>query len=94
MFVTKWGLYGVGHGQFSNPKGVAVASDGSVYVADADNHRIQKFTSSGVFVTNWGKYGIRYEDFGQPRGVAVATDGSVYVADTLNHRIQKISVGP
>ena len=38
MFVT-WD-----HSHVSNPYGVAVASDGSVYVADAHTHRIQKFS--------------------------------------------------
>ena len=44
VFVSKWGTYGAGDGQFSYPWGVAVASDGSVYVADSYNQRIQKFT--------------------------------------------------
>ena len=44
MFVIKWGTAGTGDGQFNWPTGVAVAPDGSVYVADALNNRIQKFS--------------------------------------------------
>ena len=44
VFVSKWGTYGAGDGQFRGPGGVAVVSDGSVYVADCENHSIQKFS--------------------------------------------------
>ena len=43
VFVRKWGTVGSEDGEFLFPKGVAVASDGSVYVTDTVNHRIQKF---------------------------------------------------
>jgi len=68
-----------------------VASDGSVYVADMRNNRIQKFTSDGKFVRKWGTVGTGDGEFNEPHGVAVASDGSVYVADTFNNRIQKFT---
>ena len=43
-FVYELGTDGDGEGQFDDPTGVAVASDGSVYVVDKDNDRIQKFS--------------------------------------------------
>ena len=70
------------------------ASDGSVYVSDPYNNRIQKFTSEGVFVSQWGTDGEGDGSFFKPCGVAVASDGSVYVADSDNHRIQKFSPVP
>jgi DNA-binding beta-propeller fold protein YncE len=45
VFVSKWGTYGAGDGELDWPYGVAVAPDGSVYVADTNNHRIQKFSA-------------------------------------------------
>jgi tripartite motif-containing protein 71 len=42
-------------GDLRSPVGVAVDGAGDVYVADADNHRIQKFTSSGAFLRTWGE---------------------------------------
>ncbi|MDO8873564.1 MAG: SBBP repeat-containing protein [Methanoregula sp.] len=49
-FLTKWGSRGIGDGQFSNPRGVAVDSSGNVYVSEFDNNRIQKFSSTGTFL--------------------------------------------
>ena len=43
VFVSQWGTEGSGDGEFYLPYGVAVASDGSVYVTGAKNDRIQKF---------------------------------------------------
>ena len=43
-FVSQWGTSCTGDGEFYDPRGVAGASDGSVYVSDYRNHRIQKFT--------------------------------------------------
>jgi hypothetical protein len=37
------------------PTGVAIDAAGTVYVADNNNHRIQKFDSSGAFLRTWGK---------------------------------------
>jgi tripartite motif-containing protein 71 len=50
----KWGSCGSGNGEFMWPKGVAVDASGNVYVADSENHRIQKFDSSGNFLAKWG----------------------------------------
>lgn len=95
--VRTWGSEGSGPGQFLRPRGIAVAPDGSVYVADSGNHRIQKFTADGQFVTAWGSFGGCPEQtpppgtFCEPWGVAVGPDGAVYVADLWAHRVQKFS---
>ncbi len=86
---------GNGQGQFNAPHGLAVAPDGSLYVADSNNHRIQKFDSSGKFLLEFGTFSGPNNPnppqgtFNEPWGIAVGPDSSVYVADTWNHRIQK-----
>ena len=82
-----------GDGQLRMPRGVAVDALGNVYVADWENHCIQKFSSSGVFITKWGSEGsgdgqFKYLGLGD---IAVDTSGNVYVADRTYNRIQKFS---
>ena len=42
---------------FYLPQGVTIDDQGNVYVADTENNRIQKFSSSGAFITKWGSEG-------------------------------------
>ncbi len=81
-------------GTFNEPWGVAVGPNGSVYVADTWNHRIQKFTEDGRPIKMWGQYGQPVAElpesrssFWGPRGIAVDSQGRVFVADTGNKRI-------
>jgi streptogramin lyase len=88
-YLTQWGSFGSGNGQFDQPFDVAADTAGNIYVADTNNHRIQKFDNSGSFLLAWGNNGTGSGQFKFPNGVAVDTAGNVYVADTNNHRIQK-----
>jgi sugar lactone lactonase YvrE len=74
---------------FNKPNGLAVAPDGTVYVADTDNNCIKKISPAGEVSSLVGA------SLNRPAGVAVAPDGTVYVADTYNNGVQKVSVtGP
>ena len=68
-----------------------LASDGTVYIADTNNNRIQRFTSDGAFLAKWGFSGSGDGIFSTPSDVATGPDGSVYVADSGNHRIQRFT---
>lgn len=84
-------------GLLDSPRGIAFAPDGTVYVADSRNHRIQHLDSEGNVLHVWGSFAdvsggsAPGGTFNEPWGVAVGRDGSVYVADTWNHRVQKFT---
>jgi subtilisin family serine protease len=51
----KFGSTGSGDAQFNSPSDIAIGLDGSIYVSDSSNNRIQKFDSSGIFQGWLGK---------------------------------------
>jgi DNA-binding beta-propeller fold protein YncE len=69
-----WGEPGSGAGQFHLPHGIAVDRQGTVYVADRENSRIQLFSPGGDFIAEW-------TDVARPCQVYVNARDAVYVAE-------------
>jgi len=83
---------------FNTPSGLALANDGSLFVADTGNNRIRRVTPEGQVSTVAGDGNAGYLDgpaptarFNGPMGVAVDARGNIYVADTYNDRIRLIT---
>ena len=83
---------------FSDPFGVAIADDGTIYVADAgESNRIRKISPDGnVSTLAGGSEGFAdgtgtSASFNTPSALALGPDGNLYVADTGNNRIRKIT---
>lgn len=91
------GAQGSEPGRFKKPRNLAVAKDGTLYIADTENHRIQHLNPDGTVIQVWGSFADVSKGaapggtFYEPWGIAIGPDGSVFVADTWNHRIQKFS---
>ena len=83
------GISGSGDGQFSTPQGIAVGGSGDIFVTDNNNHRIQKFSSTGSFQSKFGSLGSEENQFNSPNGIARDSSGNIYVAEAFNHRVQK-----
>jgi DNA-binding beta-propeller fold protein YncE len=73
------------------PWGVALDSNGDVYVSDWRNDRVQKFDPSGRYLAQWGSSGDGEGQFKRPSGLAVDPDGNIYVCDWGNERVQVLS---
>ncbi|MGZ8237201.1 MAG: PKD domain-containing protein, partial [Methylobacter sp.] len=85
--------------RLSFPEGIAIGQDGSLYIADTDNHRIRRVGADGIITTVAGTGQQGYAGDGgpatqaqlsRPGGVAVDADGSLYIADTYNYRIRQV----
>jgi sugar lactone lactonase YvrE len=87
--VAVWGRQGNGLGEFREPRGIAVAPGGAIFVVDSKNNRVQKLGPDGTPLLTWGSEGDKEGQFKDPCGIAASSDGFIYVADTWNHRVQK-----
>jgi len=74
---------------FNHPADVAVAADGTTFVADGyGNSRIHVFSADGRLIRSWGEAGRGPGQFSVPHGIAVDSRNRVYVADRENDRVQ------
>lgn len=75
------GARGTEPGEFNLPLQAATAPDGTIYVVDGGNFRVQGFTPDGTYKTTFGAIGRRSGQFSRPKGIGCDKDGNVYVVD-------------
>jgi len=80
-FVQAWGGSGSGSGQFDFPGGIAIDPEGTVYVADSKNNRIQKFSPTGTFL---GQFSAS-----QPTAIDADGFGNVFAIDRFDSQVQQ-----
>jgi hypothetical protein len=83
---------GSGAGQFVNAAGIAVDSNGNIYVADAGAYNVKRFNSSGAYLNSFGSIGTGNGQFQLPGGIAVdLSSNQIAVVDTTRSNIQFFS---
>ena len=85
--------------QLNSPRGLWVAPDGTVYIADTDNHRVRRVDGEGTITTVAGTGTAGFSGDGgpaasaqlnDPRAVAVDDAGNVYIGEELGQRIRRV----
>ncbi|WP_292433361.1 RHS repeat-associated core domain-containing protein [Methylobacter sp.] len=86
--------------KLNEPDGIALGSDGSLYIADFANQRVRQITPDGIIrtIAGTGSAGFSGDNgpavaaqINGPYSVAVAPDNTVYFSDLFNNRIRRIS---
>jgi sugar lactone lactonase YvrE len=85
--------------RFHSPLGIAVAGDGTIFVADSGNHLVRAIAPDGTVTTlagraeSWGSQDGVGENarFNGPLGIAVDAQGDLFVSDSNNHAIRRIT---
>jgi YD repeat-containing protein len=91
-YLSQFGSKGSGEGQLSEPAGMTLDGGGNVWVADANNNRIEEFNSEGSYITKCGSFGTGEGQFNETGSVAYSpVNGNLYVTDRANNRVQEIS---
>jgi uncharacterized protein (TIGR03437 family) len=88
--------------ELNRPQGVFVDASGNIYIADTENNRIRKVSTSGTITTVAGNGTGVYSGDGvaatstgvaSPNGVWVDASGNIFIANTLNSRIREVAAG-
>jgi hypothetical protein len=95
MTIGQEGVAGNGPYTFDRPTGVAVGSNGDIFVADGHSRnqlnsaRVVKYSPDGKFIKTWGHMGSEPGNFREPHDIYVGGSKEyVYVADRQNNRVQ------
>lgn len=86
--IEAFGGPGVEDQLLNRPTQVTVDKDGFIYVTDAFNFKIKKFTADGEFLQSFGTVGDTLGTFARPKGVAVDRQGNIYVVDAGSEQVQ------
>ena len=84
--------------QLNQPKAIALIDQNLLYIADCNNHRVQKYqldSASGTTVAGEanGPGGVASNRLKNPSGILIDSSEGIFVSDSGNHRIQYWQTG-
>lgn len=86
----------------NSPNGLAIASNGDLYIADTGNHAVRKVTAAGMMSTVLGTGSAGFSALTQaassaqlnlPQGVSFDLQGRLLIADTANNALRRLDAG-
>jgi sugar lactone lactonase YvrE len=86
--------------ELDTPSGIAVASDGRIFLADTHNQRVRVISTNGIITTyaGTGTAGFSGDNaaatsaqLASPRGLTITPNGALLIADANNQRIRSVS---
>ena len=89
--LLSFGRYGMQPGEFLRPVALALAPDGSLWVLDAETHRVEHFSAEGKSLGGFGGSGGGNGRFNDPRDLLVDAHGELFVLDYGNRQVQHFS---
>ena len=89
--LLSFGRYGMHPGEFLHPVALAVAPDDSLWVLDAETHRVEHFSEGGQPLGGFGGSGGGSGRFSDPRDLLVDAHGDLFVLDYGNRQVQHFS---
>lgn len=93
-FLSKFGSFGGGNGQFNGLTDVAFDASGNLWDTEYWNQRIEKFTTAGAYLTQFGTHGTGPGQFGGPEGMSIDQSGNIWIADKVNNTIVELATVP
>ncbi|MDD1728828.1 MAG: hypothetical protein LUQ50_07145, partial [Methanospirillum sp.] len=84
---AQWGRYGSEPGEFDDITDITTGPDGTIYVSDHGNNRIQAFSENGTFLQSWGEWNPDNRLLINPGGLVTDTGGNLYMIELLFNRI-------
>ena len=86
--VARSGRRGTGDGEFNTPTAIAEAPDGTIWVLDTFNFRVQQLDPELRYISQFGQHGDGSGHFALAKGLAIDPDGHLYVSDARFDAVQ------